>query len=234
MTATGPTAPVRDTPPSRLVVSWSAVGTDRAHADHLLRLVVGRFCDVAPADVQARRLCPGCGSTAHGRPLVAVVGCAAPHVSLSRAGGLVCVAVTDAGPVGVDVERSGAAAFGDFATVGLHRLERSAGPQDQTVTWVRKESLVKATGAGLRVDLRQVRLSEPAATPPALLAWEAPSPPSALVWMRDVVGPRGYVLAVSVLTSLEPQLTAVAAEGGGPAQPIAQAAPAAPRPPATR
>ena len=225
------------------MVAWALAGTPdaetgapapaRADADDLLRRVVGEFCMVDVSDVTVDRMCPGCASSLHGRPVVTVGGRPGPHVSISRAGDLICVAVTSTGPVGVDVERTGAAAFGDFATVGLHRLERSAGPHEQTVTWVRKESLVKATGAGLRVDLRQVRLTEPA-VPPALLAWDAPHPPSAPVRMRDVVGPDGYVLAVSVLTALEPQLTVVAAEEGAPAQPIAQAAQAAPGNPATR
>lgn len=202
MNDTATSSPVRETTGTRLVVAWSLVDGSSAEADETLRSAVGRFCGVDASNVQVTRLCPGCGSTKHGRPHV-VVGLPPPHVSLTRADGLVCVAVTDAGPVGVDGERTGAVAFGDFATVGLHPLEGSRGAEDQTVTWVRKESLVKATGDGLAVDLRQVRLTEPS-SPPGLLAWEAPRPPDVPVWMHDVDGPDGYVLAVTVLAETAP------------------------------
>lgn len=191
-------------------------------ADDLLRRVVGQFCAADPADVRVLRLCPRCGSSAHGRPRVTVAGTvagtAAPHVSLSRAGGLVCVAVTDAGPVGVDCEPVAAAAFGDFAVVGLHPRERASGPEAQTRTWVRKESLVKATGDGLTVDLRQIRLTAPAASP-RLLAWDAPRAPAGPVWMHDVVGPVGYVLAVTVLAPLNPQVSVLRGARGAMAAP---------------
>ncbi|SDD12233.1 4'-phosphopantetheinyl transferase [Sanguibacter gelidistatuariae] len=215
MNATAPSSPVGEVTATRLVVAWSPVGVSSAGADDTLRRVVGRFCGVAPFDIEVRRLCPSCGSSAHGRPHVTVVGRVAPHVSLSRADGLVCVAVTDAGPVGVDCERSEAAAFGDFATVGLHSLERASGPEEQTVTWVRKESLVKATGDGLGVDLRLVRLTEPADAP-RILTWDALRPPDAPVWMHDIDGPEGYVLAVTVLAEVDPQVSV---------QPAAPAAP---------
>lgn len=191
-----------------LVVAWALADTQGRLPDaaDLLRSVVAQACDVDAGEVTVTRLCPGCASRAHGRPLVTVAGRRGPHVSLSRAAGLVCVAVTDAGPVGVDCERSGAAAFTDFADVGLHPLEGAAGPAEQTLTWVRKESLVKATGDGLAVDLRLVRLTEPAQAP-RLLAWESARLPGAGVWMRDVVGPPGHVLAVTVLAAGEPRVS---------------------------
>ena len=199
------------------MVAWDLEGPQRpevlapaGEADLLLRRVVAEFCTVDRADVHVSRLCPRCGSSDHGRPHVTVVGHVAPHVSLSRADGLVCVAVTDAGPVGVDCERVGAAEFTDFATVGLHPLEGQIAGHDQTITWVRKESLVKATGDGLTVDLRQVQLAEPGESP-RLLGWDGPHPPAGPVWMRDVVGPPGYVVAVTVLSGVEPELTALAA-----------------------
>lgn len=208
-----------------LVIAWALAdapdaGTARADADDLVRHVVGEVCAVDAGDVAVARVCPGCGSREHGRPVATVAGRRGPHVSISRAGGLVCVAVTDAGPVGVDVELSGAAGFGDFATVGLHPLERSRGAHEQTRTWVRKEALVKATGDGLRLDLRRIRLTE-LATHPALVSWDE-RPPAGPVWMRDVDGPRGYVLAVSVLTALDPQVTVVEARvGAAPAAELA-------------
>lgn len=66
------------------------------------------------------RLCPACGSTAHGRPHRR-----GTHVSLGYAPGVVLVA-TASTPVGVDVEE------GDDAA------------------WTRTEAVLKCTGEGLR------------------------------------------------------------------------------------
>jgi hypothetical protein len=72
------------------------------------------------------RLCRWCGSSSHGRPVA--LGTDA-HVSISYADGLLAVAWSYDGPVGIDVER-------DLA-------EDRAG-------WTRVEALLKATGEGLR------------------------------------------------------------------------------------
>jgi 4'-phosphopantetheinyl transferase len=79
---------------------------------------------------QVSRLCPWCGSVAHGRPMVAD-----GFVSFAYAPGLVVVALADA-PVGLDVERSGPVPPG-FA---------------DTAAWTRAEAVLKATGEGLRRD----------------------------------------------------------------------------------
>ena len=78
--------------------------------------------------------------------LALLPGLAAPDVSISRAGPVTVIALSTAGAVGVDVERADAAGFEGFAAVALHPSEDSASAQEQTVTWVRKESLLKATG----------------------------------------------------------------------------------------
>jgi hypothetical protein len=78
-------------------VSDRAVLRDAAHAvlrDELSATAVGR-------------LCPRCGSGEHGRPYVVVADGRAPYISLSYAEGLVAVAWSYAGPVGVDVELDG-------------------------------------------------------------------------------------------------------------------------------
>jgi 4'-phosphopantetheinyl transferase len=85
--------------------------------------------------VRIVRACRACGSDRHGKPQVVVpAGSPAVHVSLSRSGGRAVVAITDAGPVGVDLERLGTE------------------DTDELVAWVRAESLVKATGHGLTID----------------------------------------------------------------------------------
>jgi hypothetical protein len=71
----------------------------RAGAHDVLRAELGA--------VTVGRLCPRCGSGEHGRPLVRVAEGPAPEVSLSYAAGLVAVAWSYAGPVGIDVEDDG-------------------------------------------------------------------------------------------------------------------------------
>lgn len=83
------------------------------------------------------RVCPWCGSSAHGRPLAID---SPAHVSIGYTENLAVVAWSFDGPVGIDVERSGppVAEFGD----------RQA--------WTRIEALLKATGEGLRRDPRDL------------------------------------------------------------------------------
>jgi 4'-phosphopantetheinyl transferase len=71
------------------------------------------------------RACPDCDRP-HGKPLVPDTGL---HVSVSHSGDLVAVAVTTAAPVGIDVELG------------------------SDLGWCRWESVVKATGDGMRVPL---------------------------------------------------------------------------------
>jgi len=78
------------------------------------------------------RLCPRCGSSAHGQPRL--VGTEL-RASIAYAAGLVTVAWAE-GPVGIDVEPDGPPVDG----VG------------DRLAWTRTEALAKATGHGLVTD----------------------------------------------------------------------------------
>lgn len=172
-----------------------------AHA--LLRDVVATYCEVGPDSVRIGSRCPHCGSQEHGRPLAWIgTGRPAPHVSLARAGSLLVVAVTDAGPVGVDVEPAQAASFPGFDQVALHPAEHVTDDAGRTRTWVRKEALLKATGDGLRVDPRTVRLTGPQ-EPPGVLDWPALREPA---WLYDLQPAPGHSGAVAVLSPTAPRL----------------------------
>lgn len=172
----------------RLVVAYGAVP---AHA--LLRAEAARFHGVAPERIVLGHACPRCGGDEHGRPyLVPTATLRVPaHVSLARAGGLSVVAITDAGPVGVDVEVEGAAGFDGFADVARHPDEDAAA--DPTRSWVRTEALLKACGRGLAVDPRDVLLDDD-----GLVSWDSPHPAPDAVRLRDLDVP-GHVVAVVVL-----------------------------------
>lgn len=170
--------------PPLVRVAW-AYGDDPDLAD---RLLLGLLDGMAGP---VRRLCPWCGSGAHGRPVLP--GPPHPHLSLARAGVLVVVATCDCAPVGIDVEREDAAAASGGT---LHPREAAGEAVGGPVTWVRKEALLKATGHGLRLDPTTVRVSDPGA-PPELLVW--PEPPIPDVWLCDVTIAPGYVAAVAVM-----------------------------------
>ena len=165
---------VTSTSAAEVLVVWGPA-TVTGDPDDLLRSAVATYLEVDPVAVQTGRLCPRCAGTDHGRPVVLPAGGdrrPVVHVSLSRAAGRTVVAVTTAGPVGVDVEHVDAAGFDTFARVGLHRDEVADDAPSRTRTWVRKESLVKATGDGLTVDLRDVQVTAPAEAP-GLVRWDA-------------------------------------------------------------
>lgn len=174
-----------------VVVRWS----DRVEATDLLLAEAGEMLGRA-AFVEHH--CVRCGADDHGQPYL--VGAAQLHVSLARADGLSIVALTEAGAVGVDLERDDAAGFEGFAKAALHPDERVHTPQEATRTWVRKEAVLKATGRGLGVDPRQVRISE-ARQPAALLDWHAADQPGE-AWLADIPVRDGWVAAVAVLTPL--------------------------------
>lgn len=102
------------------------------------------------------------------------------------------VAITDAGPVGVDVEAEGAADFAGFGDVALHPGERANAPADTTRVWVRKEALLKAYGLGLAVNPSDVRLDDD-----GLVTWDSDHRPPGTVWLRDLAVP-GHVAAIAV------------------------------------
>lgn len=130
---------------------------------HLLaRTQIGLLLDRPPESLRFDRTCPDCGRQ-HGRPLL--VDDPGLHLSLSRAGCVVALALSRSGPVGIDVEQAGEAQFEGFGDVALHARERGAvgapsgapsvdpcvAPSD-AASWARKEAALKALGVGLRVD----------------------------------------------------------------------------------
>lgn len=123
----------------------------------LLRRVVGDAMQMHPHEVAVDRRCRTCGRH-HGKPELPGTDL---WTSLTHAGSVVGVALTRAGPVGLDVEPA--------PTRDLLPLAPSVcGPGEAVRTslellryWTRKESLIKATGDGLLVDLTQVLVSGP-------------------------------------------------------------------------
>ncbi len=171
----------------------------------------------APADVVIGHHCPWCAASDHGRPVAALADRESPAVSVSRAGGLVVVAVGHAAAVGVDVEPDDAASFPGFAGVALHpgELVADRGPdrtaRQRTRIWVRKEAVLKALGTGLRLDARALRVSGPD-DPPAVLGIDAAAAPGNLgttqqpIWLDDLDLAPGYLVSLAVVGPRRPEV----------------------------
>ena len=145
-------------------VAWHAASVDAATAfETHARSLLG------PGDVTSGRLCPACGSDAHGRPWVRHRG-QPLHVSLSRSGPHLVTVIADS-PVGVDVE---------VAPIDVHpSLVFAPGETgDLAATWARKEAILKARGTGLTTPMSEVVLADE--------RW----------W--DLDAPEGYVAALAL------------------------------------
>jgi 4'-phosphopantetheinyl transferase len=158
----------------------------------LVKLAVANGTGGSPASVRVNRRCPTCGSP-HGRPRV--VG-SDLHVSVAHSGSLVVVALTSAGPVGVDVEQRGVGRASLLAPRVVTSSEPIGRPEDLLTYWCRKESVVKATGEGLRVPLTEVVVS-PAEMPARLVSYRGRALAAS---MTDLDVGDAHVAALTVLT----------------------------------
>ena len=157
----------------------------------LLRLAVAGALDLPPGEVTIDRACPRCAEP-HGRPRVP----GDPvHVSVSHSGEWVAVAVYPDAPVGVDVEL-----IRPIDTAGMAGLVLAPGEQADSLEefythWTRKESVVKATGDGLRVSMSGVRLDA------AGKVTSYPGRPELTASVVDLAPRPGYAAALTVLAA---------------------------------
>jgi len=153
-----------------VLVWWARVvpgAPDEASA--LARRAVAHVRGVDPADVVVGRRCPACASTAHGAPTTTDA-----HVSITRGAGVVAVAASLDGPVGIDLEHRRDELWPGFDDVALAPEEDAATTDERLRAWVRKEAVLKASGLGLTLDPRRIAISagEVVAAPPEVPACE--------------------------------------------------------------
>jgi 4'-phosphopantetheinyl transferase len=161
----------------------------------LLRLAAARHLGSQPAGLAIDRTCGRCGAQ-HGRPQLPGSGL---HASVSHSGDVVVVALTAAGPVGVDVEAVRAIDFAPVADSVCTPAERgdvrtAAGFY---TCWTRKEAVLKATGEGLSRPMTDLQVSPPGAAPVLLRLGSTTLPPCQLA---DISVGDGYRACVAVLT----------------------------------
>ena len=75
------------------------------------------------------------------------------HASITHSGEIVGVALSAAGPLGLDVEQVRERDISDLTRRVLGSGERSENPEDFFRYWTRKEAVVKATRDGIGVGL---------------------------------------------------------------------------------
>jgi len=140
-----------------------------------LRLVLARYVHPSPTSLVFDTRCRFCGGS-HGKPTL--IGESAPHFSLSYVNDLALIAVTTAGPVGVDVEYiRGSRDTGQLMRAVLspdERAELSSVPRELharqiLLCWVRKEAIVKAIGRGLAIDPRSFAVTVSLEQPPRVV-----------------------------------------------------------------
>ncbi|WP_051973378.1 4'-phosphopantetheinyl transferase superfamily protein [Cryobacterium sp. MLB-32] len=144
-----------------------ARGTDKAADYAFLTHAVARV--TGEPVVKLSRYCDHCGADSHGRVVVVSPPKAAErvHVSLARAGGLLAVAVSLAGPVGIDIEILSAVRRAGFDDVAFTPVERTmlrplaglAADRARAGLWTAKEAVLKLTGEGLRADPRELTVT---------------------------------------------------------------------------
>jgi 4'-phosphopantetheinyl transferase len=156
-----------------VVLQFAHQAPAKAGDHRRLVALVGRLTGVDPASITLEQVCPNCGASGHG-PLRVVLGgtagsAPAVYVSLSRAEGRLALAVTSAGPVGIDLESAAALGRAPVAdalvSVAEARALAALDPDDAGAalvsTWTAKEAVLKAAGTGLRVDPRDLTIALP-------------------------------------------------------------------------
>ena len=177
----------------RTIVAWA-----------LVRTLLAELLGEAPADVAIERHCVRCGSGDHGKPRLADRS-AGLHFSLAHSGPHVVVAVSRAGPVGIDVERLRPKS--DYRPLYRRTLTADeaaafhaagARPHDFLRTWVRKEAVTKAVGTGIATPFHTFAVSGPEELG-ALLTW--PDDPSLVdhTTVLDLPGDPDRPAAVAIL-----------------------------------
>ena len=150
----------------RLVAARERARFVVAHA--ALRQVLSEYGGTPPAAIRFER-------ARHGKPYVA----GGPRFNLSHSGGRALIAVSERRELGVDLERVCAkrdllGLAGRYFAPG-ERAVLEALPHEERLRafyrcWTRKETYMKATGAGLAMRLDSFEVAFAPGAPPALLA----------------------------------------------------------------
>ncbi|MGH3518195.1 MAG: 4'-phosphopantetheinyl transferase family protein [Haloechinothrix sp.] len=172
----------------------------------LAKTVLAGLLGTSPEQVAFDATCEDCGKP-HGRPRV--IGSPRPiELSISHSGDRVGLAVTAGAPVGLDVEVTSRKSIEGLVDYALNERERAAihqlAQQDREdaffAYWARKEALMKASGQGLRIPLRDLTLSAPG-EPVRLVSSDHAALSPASTRLMDLNPGDGYRASLAVLAT---------------------------------
>ena len=159
------------------------------------RLLVAFRYGLSAIEVVISRTCADC-SRPHGKPQIVGYDI---HYSISHAGDAVGIAITEAGPVGLDIEKIDNSisvpenmVLTDFERCVLNELPAAQRTEALLRYWVRKEAVLKATGEGLRRPMTTVEISSPTAPARLLGGSEGPQ-----IKLSDINAPADHVAALA-------------------------------------
>lgn len=146
------------------------------------------------------------GTRGHGKPVIVDPGSPSLHFNVSHSQEVALLAVTAAGPVGVDVERIRPVAdlprivTRFFSPSEQSCILQASAPELESrffTCWTRKESVLKALGVGLSMALDTFDVSVLPDEPARVLSWRD-TPEEAARWrLQDLKVGEGYVACVA-------------------------------------
>lgn len=174
-----------------------AVRRRRIHSRSALRQILGVYVDVPPCEL---RLVVDGG----GKPRLEQ----GPHFNLSHSADTMLLAVSSAGPVGVDLERidrldsDWLGVSGRVFSAGergqLSRMPEAERPAAFLRGWVRKEAYAKARGAGFAYGFTAFTVSlEPGAGASCLIADDKDAGAAAAWRLCDIGAPEGFAASLA-------------------------------------
>lgn len=161
------------------------------------RLLVAARYGLPATEVVISRTCADC-SRPHGKPQIVGYDI---HCSISHAGDAVGIAITEAGPVGLDIEKIDNSisvpenmVLTDSERSVLNELPVAQRTEALLRYWVRKEAVLKATGEGLRRPMTTVEISSP--TAPARLLGDSEG---RQIELSDINAPADHVASLAMV-----------------------------------
>jgi 4'-phosphopantetheinyl transferase len=177
-----------------------------------MRLLLARYCAVAPEMMTLEE-------GVHGKP--ALTGPTAPTFNLSHTGGLAALAVTAAGPIGVDIERVGAVEAGLEDTVStpeecatFARLGAAEREACFYRLWTCKEAVLKALGTGFSMSPLALAVNLEPTDPPGVV-WLGGDDAARDRWRLHQFAPAPGVVGALAVATQAPLAVSVSTPWGG-------------------
>ena len=163
----------------------------------VLRHILGAYVGAPPGTLEFV-------TDVHGKPRL-ING---PQFNLSHSGDVMMLAISGAGPVGVDIDRRGrldsdwsavtTRTFSEGERAQLQRMPEADRPDAALRGWVRKEAYAKARGAGFAYGFTAFTVRLDAGGEEALLVADDKDAEAVASWsLQDVIAPPGFAASLA-------------------------------------